>query len=63
LRTYFPNSHDVTRVDDRHVLSCIIFITCKDLRWRDAPWKYGYHKTISIDATYFKAHRTASGLT
>ena len=92
LRPYFPKSHGVPRVDDRRVLSCIIFINRNGLRWRDAPREYGPHKTlynrwkrwcdmgvfarimtgltreapdnktISIDATYLKAHRTASSL-
>ena len=80
------------RVDDRRVLSGIIFVNRNGLRWRDAPREYGPHKTlynrwkrwsdmgvfarimtgltaeapanktISIDATYLKAHRTASSL-
>jgi transposase len=92
LRPYFPKSHGVPRVDDRRVLSGIIFINRNGLRWCDAPREYGPHKTlynrwkrwsdmgvfarimtglaaeapdnktISIDATYLKAHRTASSL-
>ena len=92
LRPYFPKSHGVPRVDDRRVLSGIIFINRNGLRWCDAPKEYGPpktlynrwkrwsdmgvfarimtglaaeapdHKTISIDATYLKAHRTASHL-
>ena len=92
LRPYFPKSHDVLRVDDRRVLSGIIFINRNGLRWRDALAEYGPYKTlynrwkrwsdmgvfarimtglaanspdnktISIDATYLKAHRTASSL-
>ncbi len=92
LRPYFPKSHGVPRVDDRRVLSGIIFINRNGLRRRDAPREYGPHKTlynrwkrwsemgvfarimtglaaeapdnraISIDATYLKAHRTASSL-
>ncbi|BAQ70191.1 transposase [Rhodovulum sulfidophilum] len=92
LRPYFPKSHGVPRVDDRRVLSGIIFINRNGLRWRDAPREYGPdktlynrwkrwsdmgvfarimtglaaeapdNKTISIDATYLKAHRTASSL-
>ena len=80
------------RVDDRRVLSGIIFINRNGLRWCDAPKEYGPPKTlynrwkrwsdmgvfarimtglaaeapdnqtISIDATYLKAHRTASSL-
>ena len=92
LRPYFPKSHGIPRVDDRRVLSGIIFINRNGLRWCDAPKEYGPSKTlynrwkrwsdmgvcarimmglaaeapdnqtISIDATYLKAHRTASSL-
>jgi transposase len=92
LRPYFPMSRGRARVDDRGVLSGIIFINRNGLRWRDAPKKYGPHKTlynrwkrwgdmgvfgqimeglaakapdnktITIDATYLKEHRTASSL-
>ena len=92
LRPFFPRSHGRPRVDDRRVLSGIIFINRNGLRWRDAPREYGpaktlynrwkrwsdkgvfvammdglsakgaERKTIMIDATYLKAHRTASSL-
>ena len=92
LRPYFPKSHGRPRVDDRRVLSGIIFINRNGLRWCDAPSEYGpsktlynrwkrwsdmgvfarimeglaaestERKTIMIDATYLKAHRTASSL-
>ncbi len=92
LRPYFPKSHGRPRVDDRRVLSGIIFVNRNGLRWRDAPWEYGpsktlYNrwkrwgemgvfarimeglateaaapKTVMIDATHLKAHRTASSL-
>ena len=92
LRPYFPRSRCRPRVDDRRVLSGIIFINRNGLRWCDAPVAYGPPKTlynrwkrwsdmgvfarimtalaaetpdnqtISIDATYLKAHRTASSL-
>ena len=92
LQPYFPRSHGRPRVDDRRVLSGIIFINRNGLRWRDAPREYGpaktlynrwkrwsdkgifvammdglasrgtERKTIMIDATYLKAHRTASSL-
>ena len=92
LKPFFPLSHGVPRVDDRRVLSGIIFVNRNGLRWRDAPPIYGPHKTlynrwyrwsrmgvfakillelvrqdvetemIMIDATYLKAHRTASSL-
>lgn len=92
LRPFFPRSHGKPRVDDRRVLSGIIFINRNGLRWCDAPREYGpaktlYNrwkrwgdmgvfarimmglasggtdeKTVMIDATYLKAHRTASSL-
>ena len=92
LRPFFPKSHGRARVDDRRVLSGIIFVNRNGLRWRDAPEVYGpaktlynrwkrwgemgvfvrmmeglaaagaERKTIMIDATYLKAHRTASSL-
>ncbi len=45
LEPYFPKSHGKPRVDDRRVLSGIIFINRNGLRWRDAPKDYGPHKT------------------
>ena len=33
-------------VDDRRVISGIIFVINNGLRWRDAPPGYGPHKTI-----------------
>jgi transposase len=42
----FPLSHGVPRVDDRRVLSGILFVIRKGLRWCDAPAAYGSHKTI-----------------
>ena len=92
LKPFFPKSHGKPRVDDRRVLSGIIFINRNGLRWCDAPKEYGpaktlynrwkrwsdngvfarimvglaaqsaEYKTIMIDATYLKAHRTASSL-
>ena len=43
---FFPLSHGVARVDDRRVISGIIFVIRNGLRWRDAPQAYGPHKTI-----------------
>jgi transposase len=92
LQPFFLRSHGRPRVDDRRVLSGIIFVNRNGLRWRDAPRDYGpaktlynrwkrwsdkgvfvammdglsargtERKTIMIDATYLKAHRTASSL-
>lgn len=46
IKPYFPLSHGVPRVDDRRVLSGIIFVIRNGLRWRDAPKEYGPHKTL-----------------
>ena len=46
LAPYFPKSHGKPRVDDRRVLSGIIFVNRNGLRWRDAPREYGPHKTL-----------------
>jgi len=92
LQPFFPKTHGKPRVDDRRVLSGIVFVNRNGLRWRDAPGAYGPHRTlynrwkrwgeagvftrmmeglaaagaapkmVMIDATYLKAHRTASSL-
>ncbi|MFD1479709.1 transposase, partial [Paracoccus nototheniae] len=46
MAPFFPKSHGKPRVDDRRVLSGIIFIIRNGLRWRDAPTAYGPHKTL-----------------
>jgi transposase len=46
LRPYFPKSHGKPRVDDRRVLSEIIFVNRNGSRWCDAPKDYGPHKTL-----------------
>lgn len=92
LRPFFPKSHGRPPVDDRRVLSGIIFINRNGLRLCDVTPEYGspktlYNrwkrwgdkgifarmmeglaseaavpKTVMIDATYLKAHRTATSL-
>ena len=92
LEPFFPKSPGKPRVDDRRVMSGIIFVNGNGLRWCDAPneygpaktlynrWKrwsdkgifaqmmvglaaeHGEEKTIMIDATYLKAHRTATSM-
>jgi len=37
LQPYFPKSHGRPRVDDRRVLSGIVFVNRNGLRWCDAP--------------------------
>lgn len=46
IEPYFPLSHGVPRVDDRRVISGIIYVIRNGLMWRDAPKAYGPHKTI-----------------
>ena len=46
IAPYFPLSHGVPRVDDRRIVSGIIFVIRNGLRWRDAPRDYEPHKTI-----------------
>jgi transposase len=46
IEPYFPLSHGIARVDDRRVISGIVFVIKNGLRWRDAPPGYGPHKTI-----------------
>ena len=46
LQPYFPKSHGRERVDDRRVLSGIIFVNRNGLRWRDAPREYGPAKPV-----------------
>jgi transposase len=46
IEPYFPLSHGKPRVDDRRVISGIVFVIRNGLRWRDAPREYGPHKTI-----------------
>nr|WP_308445930.1 transposase [Ruegeria spongiae] len=55
LRPYFPKSHGKPRVDDRRVLSGIIFINRNGLRWSDAPREYGPPKTL------YKVHLRRTG--
>ena len=46
IEPYFPLSHGVPRVDDRRIISGIVFVIRNGLRWRDAPTEYGPPKTI-----------------
>ncbi len=46
IAPFFPLSHGVPRVDDRRVISGIIHVIRNGLRWRDAPERYGPHKTL-----------------
>lgn len=46
IERYFPLSLVVPQVDDRRIVSGIIFVIRNGLRWRDASKEYGPHKTI-----------------
>lgn len=46
LKPFFPKSHGMPRVDDRRVLSGIIFINRNGLRRSDAPKEYCPAKTL-----------------
>jgi putative transposase len=46
IEPYFPLSHGIPRVDDRRILSGILFVIRNGLRWCAAPREYGPHKTI-----------------
>ena len=46
LEPHFPRSRGLKRVDDRRVLSGIIYVIRNGLMWKDAPRGYGPHKTL-----------------
>ena len=46
ITPYFPLSHGVPRVDDRRVISGIIYVIRNGLPWKDAPCEYGPPKTL-----------------
>ncbi|WP_137154936.1 transposase, partial [Rhizobium sp. FKL33] len=46
IRPYFPLAHGIPRVDDRRVVSGIIYVLKHGLQWKDAPKEYGPHKTL-----------------
>ena len=46
ISPHFPLSHGVARVDDRRVVSGIVYVIRNGLQWKDAPSGYGPHKTL-----------------
>ena len=48
IEPFFPLSHGIPRVDDRRVISGIVFVIRNGLRWRDAPRDYGPHRPSTI---------------
>ncbi|GEL59717.1 hypothetical protein ACI01nite_23190 [Acetobacter cibinongensis] len=41
IEAFFPLAHGVPRVNDRRVLSGIVYVIRKSLQWKDAPKAYG----------------------
>jgi putative transposase len=46
IEPFFPRSRGLPRVDDRRVISGIIYVIRNGLQWKDAPRGYGPHKTL-----------------
>ena len=46
IAPHLPLSHGVPRVNNRRIVSGIVFVIRNGLRWRDAPVEYDPHKTI-----------------
>jgi transposase len=46
ISPHFPLSHGVSRVDDRKVVSGILYVIRNGLQWKDAPKAYGPYKTL-----------------
>lgn len=46
LAPHFPLAHGVPRVDDRRVVSGIVYVIKHGLQRKDAPKGYGPHKTL-----------------
>jgi transposase len=46
IAPHFPLSHGVPRVDDRRVVSGIVYVIKHGLQWKDAPKGYGPHKRL-----------------
>ena len=46
ISPHFPRSHGVPRVNDRRVVSGIVYVIKHGLQWKDAPKGYGPHKTL-----------------
>ena len=46
IKPHFPRSHGIPRVDDRRVVSGIVYVLHNGLQWKDAPRAYGPHKTL-----------------
>lgn len=72
MNPFPPKPHGEPRVDERRVLSGIIFINRNGLRWSangifarmvaGLAAEHGEEKAVRNYATYFKAHRSATSM-
>ncbi|GAB4073043.1 transposase [Ancylobacter sonchi] len=46
ISPFFPLAHGVPRVDDRQVVSRIVYVIRNGLQWKDGPRDYSPHKTL-----------------
>jgi transposase len=46
IEPFFPRSRGLPRTDDRRVISGIVYVIRNGLMWKDAPLRYGPHKTL-----------------
>jgi len=46
IKPMFPRSRGLPRMDDRRVISGIIYVIRHGLQWKDAPVAYGPYKTL-----------------
>jgi putative transposase len=58
---YYPLSHGVYRVDDRKVISGVVFVIRNGERWWDAPKDYGSDESIYNRGGSVKLHSGISG--
>ena len=71
IEPFFPRSRGLPRVDDRRVVSGIIYVIRHGLQWKDAPRGYRPHKTLynrfvrwaakGVWETIFRALASAGG--
>lgn len=52
IAPYFPSAHGVPRVDDRRVISGIVYVIKHGLQWKDAP---GHRNRIGGDRVTAKS--------
>ena len=51
LAPLFPRSRGLRRVDDRRVISGIIYVIRHGLQWKDAPRGYGPHRRCTTGSS------------